>query len=76
MDVYNNGGKVRCYVHYQNDQYRIDLIGNATYVYRADVSFEWDTIENYAVTNKIYFEEEAVQYKNYNKKQSNMSKII
>lgn len=63
VDVYNNGGKVRCYVHHQNDQYRIDLIGNATYVYRADVSFEWDAMESFDVSNKYYFEEESVQYK-------------
>ncbi|WP_400241775.1 diaminopimelate epimerase [Niallia sp. JL1B1071] len=62
VDVYNNGGKVRCYVHHQNGQYRIDLIGNATYVYRAEVALEWDTIENFIVKNKVYFEDEAIQY--------------
>jgi len=62
VDVYNNGGKVRCIVHHQNGQYRIDLIGNASYVYRGEVALEWDTIENFNVKNKIYFEDEAIQY--------------
>ncbi|MCB5239058.1 diaminopimelate epimerase [Niallia circulans] len=63
VDVYNNGGKVRCYVHNQNNQYRIDLIGNATYVYRADVTFDWNALDGFEVANKQYFEAEAIQYK-------------
>ncbi|HEO8422368.1 Probable diaminopimelate epimerase (DapF epimerase) [Mycobacteroides abscessus subsp. abscessus] len=63
VDVYNNGGKVRCYVHHQDNQYRIDLIGNATYVFHAVVSIDWDAIESFEVGEKTYYEEEAIQYK-------------
>ncbi|GHH98337.1 diaminopimelate epimerase [Neobacillus kokaensis] len=38
IDVYNNGGKVQCVVHQLERDYKIDLIGNATYLYNAEVS--------------------------------------
>jgi diaminopimelate epimerase len=37
IQVYNNGGKVQCVVHHDHDQYFIDLIGNATYLYQAEI---------------------------------------
>ncbi|WP_251553766.1 diaminopimelate epimerase [Neobacillus muris] len=38
IDVYNNGGKVKCIVHQQGEDYSIDLIGNATYLYNASIT--------------------------------------
>lgn len=38
INVYNNGGRVQCVVHKLEDTYSIDLIGNATYLYKASVS--------------------------------------
>ncbi|WP_100331267.1 diaminopimelate epimerase [Bacillus xiapuensis] len=41
IDVYNNGGKVRCVAHKKEDgRYDIDLIGNATYLYDANVEVD------------------------------------
>ncbi|MBS8264515.1 diaminopimelate epimerase [Mesobacillus boroniphilus] len=41
INVYNNGGMVQCAVHKEGETYTIDLIGNATFVYAAqiDVNF-------------------------------------
>ncbi|MGP7815925.1 diaminopimelate epimerase [Niallia sp. 01092] len=62
ITVYNNGGKVRCFVHETNGKYRIDLIGNATYVYDAEVEVELNKSENFTINNKKVMEEEAVLY--------------
>ena len=40
INVYNNGGKVQCVVHQNDNKYWIDLIGNATYVYQAVVEVD------------------------------------
>jgi diaminopimelate epimerase len=37
IDVYNDGGRVQCVVHQFDGKYQIDLIGNATYQYEAEV---------------------------------------
>ncbi|WP_066061497.1 diaminopimelate epimerase [Neobacillus soli] len=37
-NVYNNGGMVQCVVHKYEGKYTIDLIGNATYLYKAAVN--------------------------------------
>ncbi|MEH7110259.1 diaminopimelate epimerase [Bacillus sp. JJ1764] len=37
INVYNNGGMVQCVVHEHDGTFTIDLIGNATYQYKADV---------------------------------------
>ena len=42
IDVYNNGGKVQCVVHKLDGSYTIDLIGNATYLYRASFQLDLD----------------------------------
>ncbi|WP_462411889.1 diaminopimelate epimerase [Neobacillus sp. Marseille-QA0830] len=57
IEVYNNGGKVNCIVHSQDDVYHIDLIGNATYLYDAsvDVDFEKGT---FTIASKTNFAEQ------------------
>jgi diaminopimelate epimerase len=40
INVYNNGGRVQCIVHSIDGGYSIDLIGNATYVYQANVNVD------------------------------------
>ncbi|WP_445491116.1 diaminopimelate epimerase [Niallia sp. 03133] len=62
IEVYNNGGKVRCYVHETDGKYRIDLIGNATYVYQVEAEVDLKYTDNFNVLNKVLCEEEAVQY--------------
>ncbi|MCM3664311.1 diaminopimelate epimerase [Mesobacillus subterraneus] len=41
INVYNNGGMVQCAVHEQDGTYTIDLIGNATYVYSAQIEVDF-----------------------------------
>jgi diaminopimelate epimerase len=41
VNVYNNGGMVQCAVHEQNGSYTIDLIGNATFVYTAQLEIDF-----------------------------------
>jgi diaminopimelate epimerase len=43
INVYNNGGKVQCVVHHSDEKYSIDLIGNATYLYKANVQVDLGT---------------------------------
>ena len=42
IDVYNNGGRVQCVVHKCEGTYSIDLIGNATYLYKASIMVNLD----------------------------------
>jgi len=62
IDVYNNGGKVRTFVHETNGKYRIDLIGNATYVYDAKVEVELQDAKHFSIIEKNVNETEALQY--------------
>lgn len=57
ISVFNNGGMVRCVVHKQGDSYRIDLIGNATYLYQAKV----DSENNSVIEKEEYQEQELYQ---------------
>ncbi|PLR78400.1 diaminopimelate epimerase [Bacillus sp. V3-13] len=62
IDVYNNGGKVCCIIHEQNGSYSIDLIGNATYVYKAKVYVDWVDVDHFQSGPKEFFEEEATHF--------------
>ncbi|GAM16727.1 diaminopimelate epimerase [Mesobacillus selenatarsenatis] len=41
INVYNNGGMVQCAVHKEDETYTIDLIGNATFVYSAQIEVDF-----------------------------------
>lgn len=58
ISVYNNGGMVQCVVHKENDHYSIDLIGNATYMYKATVD-----VATHKVVEKQEFTEQAAYEK-------------
>lgn len=62
IDVYNNGGKVRCVVHKNNGEYKIDLIGNGTYVYKTAVTIQLEEMNQFTVDEKQFYSNEAVQY--------------
>jgi len=62
IEVYNNGGKVRCYVHENDGKYRIDLIGNATYVYEASVEADLNKLSDFVLIDRNINEKEAAQY--------------
>lgn len=42
INVYNNGGMVQCDVHEHNGVYSIDLIGNATFLYSAQLEIDFN----------------------------------
>jgi diaminopimelate epimerase len=62
INVYNNGGKVQCIVHKENESYSIDLIGNATYQYNAviDVDSEY---KSFSISSKQEFQEQEIYEK-------------
>ncbi|WP_080845784.1 diaminopimelate epimerase [Cytobacillus gottheilii] len=62
IQVYNNGGKVRCVVHEDH----IDLIGNASYVFSCYVKVDLDG-SAFRVTNKQEYNEEINRYKELEK---------
>ncbi|PLR81005.1 diaminopimelate epimerase [Bacillus canaveralius] len=62
IEVYNNGGKVHCIIHEQNGNYSIDLIGNATYVYKTKVNFNWNAVDHFQTGPKEFFKEESTHY--------------
>ncbi|MDR6998227.1 diaminopimelate epimerase [Neobacillus niacini] len=62
VNVYNNGGKVQCVVHQNNETYHIDLIGNATYLYTASIDVQLET-GIYTITAKEDLSEQAAYEK-------------
>lgn len=62
IEVYNPGGKVRCVVHEQEGVYKIDLIGNGTYVYQALVRTSGVNFTQFTVEKTHFYENEAKQY--------------
>jgi diaminopimelate epimerase len=62
INVYNNGGKVQCVVHENDENYYIDLIGNATYLYKAEVKVDLGQ-ESYEVNSKSEFTEQETYKK-------------
>ncbi|WP_318508865.1 diaminopimelate epimerase [Bacillus sp. T3] len=62
IEVYNPGGKVRCNVHENDGIYKIDLIGNGTYVYKAVVQIEESNLTQFTVDQTHVFTDEAEHY--------------
>jgi diaminopimelate epimerase len=62
--VYNNGGKVKCVVHYYEEkgQYTIDLIGNATNEYTAKIEVDLQNPQLYTLLSKDIFDQEIELY--------------
>lgn len=62
--VYNNGGKVKCVVHYNQgeNQYSIDLIGNATNEYKAKIEVDVHQPQQYTLLSKESFDQEIELY--------------
>ncbi|WP_046173410.1 diaminopimelate epimerase [Domibacillus indicus] len=53
IEVYNNGGKVRCEVHqHEAGRYSIDLIGNGTYMFEGTIHMDLDTPSHFTVHNQ------------------------
>ncbi|MEI5908690.1 diaminopimelate epimerase [Bacillus spongiae] len=67
IDVFNNGGMVRCVPHeVRKGQFKIDLIGNATYVFKASISVDLKTPDKFSVLSKEETDEQ-VSYRNLEK---------
>lgn len=62
INVYNNGGRVQCVVHENDENYSIDLIGNATYMYQAQVNVDLER-ETFSVSSKEEFTEQTTYEK-------------
>ncbi|MGG5253953.1 diaminopimelate epimerase [Neobacillus sp. SM06] len=62
INVYNNGGKVQCVVHQNDNKYWIDLIGNATYVYQAVVEVDLAK-QSFVVSSQTKFTEQKAYEK-------------
>lgn len=61
INVYNNGGKVQCVVHKEDASYSIDLIGNATYVYKAEVQVNLEKGSFQLGTKSSFSEQQAYE---------------
>jgi diaminopimelate epimerase len=59
IDVYNNGGKVRVIVHKNEEEFSMDLIGNATYISRYTLKVDVKEPESFLTLNQIDFDEEG-----------------
>jgi diaminopimelate epimerase len=67
IQVYNPGGKVRCIVHQlRNGDYHIDLIGNATYLYQAEIELDVKKPETFTWLHKTELNEQQ-QYEEMEK---------
>ncbi|MCL6573753.1 MAG: diaminopimelate epimerase [Bacillus sp. (in: Bacteria)] len=71
VNVYNDGGKVQCIVHKFDGKYTIDLIGNATYLYRASVMVNLEG-GTYTVTSRNEYSETRA----YNELQSEAQQFL
>jgi diaminopimelate epimerase len=70
IDVYNNGGKVKCVVHKSQENGHghytsIDLIGNATYEYKAEVAIEAPASQDFKILQRQAFEKETNLYASF-----------
>lgn len=61
INVYNNGGRVRCVVHEEKGKYTIDLIGNATYLYNASVKVDLDELTFSVLTKNAFLEQDEYE---------------
>lgn len=59
VNVLNPGGKVQCIAYKNNDQYWIELIGNATYEHEGTIT--WDNEISWKVNREFEDEEAAYQ---------------
>lgn len=62
VEVYNNGGKVCCVVHVKQGRQSIDLIGNASYVYRCQAEVNMENPAEFTLSPKQEFTDEMKQY--------------
>ncbi|WP_442594123.1 diaminopimelate epimerase [Neobacillus sp. D3-1R] len=62
IHVYNDGGMVNCVAHQTENSYQIDLIGNATNVFKATLAIGGD-LNSFSFVQKEIFDDENENYK-------------
>ncbi|WP_108671496.1 diaminopimelate epimerase [Peribacillus acanthi] len=62
IHVYNPGGKVKCVVHKEANKYSIDLIGNATYLFNAEIEVNPKNAEDAKILKQEDYTSETKQY--------------
>ena len=72
IEVYTNGGKVRCVVHNINNEYKIDLIGNATFLYNAEINVDVKNPEDFSIITM----NELSEQKEYEQLEHHVKEVI
>lgn len=72
INVYNNGGKVQCVVHKNDQEYQIDLIGNATYLYDAEICINEKSLNSFEIINQNFYNEQQ----QYDKLENHAKELI
>ncbi|MBA9027671.1 diaminopimelate epimerase [Peribacillus huizhouensis] len=64
ISVYNNGGQVKCVVHFHENSKKnwIDLIGNGTYEYKASIVLELNKCEEFKLLHEVRYDKETALY--------------
>ncbi|MFD0049515.1 diaminopimelate epimerase [Actinomycetes bacterium NPDC127524] len=67
IEVFNPGGKVKCAVHLdeKTGEYTIDLIGNATYEYRASIAVDLEETAKFKLLHETKFTKETNVYSKF-----------
>ena len=76
IEIYNDGGKIKCFVEPSGDHYNVRFVGNATYEFETDV--ELDEIlekEQIYITPHIYLEEAQLFEAFFNKTRQEIVKL-
>lgn len=73
IDVYNNGGMVQCAVHKEGETFTIDLIGNATFVYSAQIDID---VNADGILTEILEQEDFNEDLQYEKLQEHAKKYL
>ncbi|WP_226676842.1 diaminopimelate epimerase [Mesobacillus jeotgali] len=73
INVYNNGGMVQCAVHKEDETYTIDLIGNATFVYSAQIEVDFS---NEGLLAEVMEQEDFNEDTMYNRLQERAKKYL
>ncbi|CAM4008707.1 diaminopimelate epimerase [Mesobacillus thioparans] len=73
INVYNNGGMVQCAAHKEGDTFTIDLIGNATFVYSAQIEVDFNVD---GILEEILEQEDFNEDVQYEKLQEHAKKYL
>ena len=76
VEIYNDGGKIMCYVEPVEDHYSVKFVGNATNEFQTEIDLETLMYsEDIYIEPKIYLEEAQLFEAFYNKTRQEIAKI-